>query len=436
MPPTLESYQRRFGYCPPAIAEQPAPGLGLVVVVPCHDEPDLAGALHSLHACALPDCAVEVIVVVNAAQGCSAPVAERTARLTTQTAAWMATHRREGLRYHLLDHPALPAHQAGVGLARKIGMDEAAARLWAAGNPAGIIAGYDADCRCSGNYLTALAGFFRDHPLAPAASVYFEHPLSGDGDARRAEGIVQYELFLRYYVAGLRFAGHPHPFHTLGSCMAVRAGPYLAQGGMNRRKAGEDFYFLAKFMKLGNFGEIRATTVRPAARLSHRVPFGTGRAMTDWMAGGQTGLAVYAPEIFVDLKAFLAAAPRFLSPARGAPAPLPAGLPPPLALFLEQASFPARLAEILGKSRSRATCEKHFFNWFDRFRVLKFAQFASERFYPRIPVAQAAGALLRLRDGKAPANHGPGAKGGGLPWPAAAALLARLREEERADPGG
>jgi len=47
---------------------------------------------------------------------------------------------------------------------------------------------------------------------------------------------------------------------------------YIAVRGMNRREAGEDFYFLNKLAKLGDIGQIHATTVYPSARPSRRVP--------------------------------------------------------------------------------------------------------------------------------------------------------------------
>ena len=61
--------------------------------------------------------------------------------------------------------------------------------------------------------------------------------------------------------------------------MAVRPEAYMKQGGMNRRKAGEDFYFLNKIMSLGGFGECAETTIYPSPRTSKRVPFGTGQAV-------------------------------------------------------------------------------------------------------------------------------------------------------------
>src|SRR5690606_5551781 len=131
-----------------------------------------------------------------------------------------------------------------VGLARKIGMDEALRRLDRAGRLDGVIACFDADCTCDPNYLVEVERFFRENPKAPGCSIYFEHPLSGPAEPGIYQAVARYELHLRYYIEALRHAGFPHAFHTIGSSMAARASAYLQQGGMNKRQAGEDFYFL------------------------------------------------------------------------------------------------------------------------------------------------------------------------------------------------
>jgi hypothetical protein len=45
---------------------------------------------------------------------------------------------------------------------------------------------------------------------------------------------------------------------------------------MNRRMAGEDFYFIQKLLPAGGFFNLNQTTVYPSPRSSARVPFGTG----------------------------------------------------------------------------------------------------------------------------------------------------------------
>ena len=182
---------------------------------------------------------------------------------------------RQGIKFRPVFLEELPDPKGGVGWARKIVLDEAARLL----SQEGIMLCLDSDCTVAQNYLKVVTDHFQSNPDCNAVSIYFEHNLDTLGyDERHA--IIQYELHLRYLVHAMRWAGHPFAFQTVGSSMAVRRKGYLAHGGMNTRQAGEDFYFLQKFIEVDSLQEIRNTTVYPSARISDRVPFGTGRAMS------------------------------------------------------------------------------------------------------------------------------------------------------------
>jgi glycosyltransferase involved in cell wall biosynthesis len=221
----------------------------LIIVIPAHDEPLLLDTLASLRCCQPPPHAVEVVVVINGSEQDGAALQQRQQLSWQQCQQWIA-HTPLPFAISLLYEPALPARQAGVGTARKIGMDWAAQRFAPAQRQCGAIVCLDADCQVAPNYLVALCQMFADHPDMPGCSLYFEHPLHGLPAPQR-QAILHYELYLRYYLHGLRWSGFPHAFHTIGSSMAVRADAYRAQGGMNRRKAGEDFYFLQKNYPVG-----------------------------------------------------------------------------------------------------------------------------------------------------------------------------------------
>ena len=267
----IKEYLRKHQLSPRYVDAPVSPDLGLVVVIPCYDEPDPITTLESLRANASPSCSTEVLVVVNDSDADAVTLRQRNDRTHARLTEWMADAGSPRLHFHVLRFSGLPRRHAGVGLARKLGMDEAVRRLAGTRTAGGIVASLDADCRCAPNYLSSIQRHFDAHVGSPAASIYFEHELSETGAPMAA-----YELFLRYYVEALRYSGYPHAFHTIGSCMAVRADAYVHQGGMNRRQGGEDFYFLHKLTRLGPITEIRDTTVFPSARLSTRVPFGTG----------------------------------------------------------------------------------------------------------------------------------------------------------------
>jgi glycosyltransferase involved in cell wall biosynthesis len=380
-------YFERFGFCERQIEAKPHPDLALSVVIPCHNEPDLVGALDSLAACIRPKCATEIIVVINSAATAADSVKEQNRRSYKSAVDWI---REPGFQVHLILAENLPRKHAGVGLARKIGMDEATRRLDDVGNLApGIIACFDADCTCAPNYLTALETHFDKHTKSPACSIRFEHPLTGDLDPRIYEAITAYELHLRYFIGACRFAEHPHAFHTIGSSMAVRAEIYIAQGGMNRRKAGEDFYFLQKIIPLGNFTELNSTRVIPSPRVSDRVPFGTGKAVGDALESDEIS-QTYPLEPFFELKEFFTNIDRdnLISDSPH--------IPPGLTPFLEQTNFSSAIQEIAAQTSSASAFRGRFFRWFDAFRLLKFVHFARDRHFGSREVCKTANELLQI----------------------------------------
>ncbi|NQZ98238.1 MAG: hypothetical protein HRU01_17125 [Myxococcales bacterium] len=179
----------------------------------------------------------------------------------------------------LIDRTAarsLPPKQ-GVGLARKIAAD-VALRLWAGGGvEAPWIHCTDADAVLPADALErplALAVDDTDMP-SPSALLYdFEHVLTGDPDGDAA--VLRYEIFLRYYVLGLRSAGSPWAHQSIGSTIAVAPDAYAGVRGFPRRLAGEDFHLLAKLAKLAPLRALRGEPIRLSGRVSRRVPFGTG----------------------------------------------------------------------------------------------------------------------------------------------------------------
>jgi hypothetical protein len=193
----------------------------------------------------------------------------------------------------------------------------------------------------------------------------------------------------------MRFTGFPYAHHTVGSCFGVRVDTYASQGGMNRRKGGEDFYFLHKIIPLGRFIDITTTRVVPSPRESYRVPFGTGPAITKRISEGSEMLT-YAPEAFTDLKQFFSAADEYYK-SDPSTVHLKLGmLSPAMKEFLNGIEVLAAIAEINSNTGSAESFINRFFRWFDAFRMVKFLNFASREYYPKIKVTEGAAELLRL----------------------------------------
>lgn len=189
----------------------------------------------------------------------------------------------------------LPSKTAGVGNARKVGMDQALLYFDYSLSGNAIVC-LDADCEVSPNYLTEIQKHFNNN--FETAVVKYEHRLDNDA-------IINYEIFLRYYVLGLKFAESPYAYHSIGSCMVIEPFTYVKIGGMNKKKAGEDFYFLEKAAKVTEVKSINTTTVFPSSRKSWRVPFGTGQRITRFYEKVKNEYVLYSPTSFVVLKEFL-----------------------------------------------------------------------------------------------------------------------------------
>ena len=65
----VQAYLKRRQLYPFQVPSEPSADLGLIVVIPCFDEPDILKPLRSLAACQRPSCGVEVLLVINAPTG-------------------------------------------------------------------------------------------------------------------------------------------------------------------------------------------------------------------------------------------------------------------------------------------------------------------------------------------------------------------------------
>ena len=362
--------------------------LGIIVVIPCSNESNLNTSLQSLLNCTAPNGKVEVITVINASENASAEIITQNKATLTSAVEWEKTNRKEHIHFHFIEENSLPKKHAGVGLARKIGMDEAVVRFEMINNKEGIILCFDADSQCELNYLVEVEKHFKTNPHSPACSIHFEHPLNGNQFSPKTyDGITQYELHLRIYKNGLVYAGLPYAFHTIGSSMAVRSNAYQKQNGMNKRKAGEDFYFLQKLIPLGNFTEIKTTTIIPSPRVSDRVPFGTGKAMQNFIDKGEETMMSYHPNSYKDLKQFCAVLPQLYTTDI-------IQMPNSITAFLKCINWQESLVKIKSNSTSEAHFVKLFFNWFNAFKVLKYMHFSRDSFNKDIPVFEAGNQML------------------------------------------
>ncbi len=276
-------------------------------------------------------------------------------------------------------------HWGGVGLARKIGCDSVLAFLLRLRGPKAlddfIFFSLDADTIVSPDYLEAAGRELKESGRAGGV-ISFKHQ-KADSAVNQA-AIDEYEAFLNYYVEGLRWAGSPYAFHTIGSCICFTASGYIRANGFGaRRQAGEDFYFCVELAKTGGICEINKPMVFPSARISRRVPFGTGKHIAHAMLKGGGALMVYDFQVFVCLRELLtvvstcadAGGDRIYVELKSAAT----------REFLESRGFSDIWRRFQNQYRTKDAIMAAFHRWFDGFVTLKYIHWLTEKEWPRRP---------------------------------------------------
>lgn len=286
----------------------------------------------------------------------------------------------------------LPAKGGGVGLARRIGLDLALARLQTHGRDPLLVC-LDADTLVRPDYLPALLRYFEGNACGGAV-IPFLHQQGLSPQADRA--ILRYELFLRCYVLGLSLATSPYAFHSVGSAMACRASAYVKIGGMNSRAAGEDFYFLQQLARTVGIAQVSGTVVYPSQRASHRVPFGTGRSIARILAGEPEAVLFYRGACFRVLGDWLLLVSERCDLEPDALLVCAGQISPHLAEYLET----IRCGEIWEKLRrnhpGRTAFLSAFNGWFDGLKTMKLIHHLSAGPFPRCQPDVAFAELLHL----------------------------------------
>jgi hypothetical protein len=376
------------------------PALSLIVMIPCLNEPEIIRTLESLWACEPIQSFCEVIVAVNDSKSSSPKVQQFNRDTFQKLMAWKQENDRTNLVLHPIYADSVTSKHAGAGMARKIGMDEAIRRFNAINKPDGVIVSLDADCLVSANYLKQIETVFTARKSCFAATINFSHRIEEMDNPKQKQGILLYEDYLHYYKKAHDFVGYPDSIYTIGSAFAVRAEAYVKQNGMNRRQAGEDFYFLYKLTKLGSITEITDAFVYPSARISDRVPFGTGASMTKWMNDAEDLAMTYNFSAFLDLKTLFDRVDSLFRIRPDAYNQLISELPLSIQKYILTIDFTGKLAEINQNSSSLSSFRKRFFQFFDAFIILRFLNFTHQEYYQRQKLSEAIHQLQDEETGK------------------------------------
>ncbi len=375
------------------VPETPLKDTGIILAVPAYNEPQITRMLDSLKECAIPGCETEVIVVINAPENAPPEHIEGNRQTLENIKSWKEQNKGCFFRLFCIEPTAcIPGW--GVGLARKTAMDEALRRFDAINRPEGVILCLDADCTVESGYLRQVCDELLKKKERDACSIYFEHPLTGNEYPElHYKSILLYELHLRYYYQGLIYSGFPYAFQTTGSAMAVKAFAYMKVGGMNRRQAGEDFYFIQKLVSSAHYFYLNSTTVYPSPRTSYRVPFGTGASMQKLIMNPDQPFMTYNPRAFNELKTAFSMLEEFFEAGNSEPGKLYLNLPESLKIFIGEVEWTGKVSEIKNNTKGFPSFQKRFFAWFNMFKIVKYLNFVHQDYFRKVPVELAASSL-------------------------------------------
>ena len=326
----------------------------------------------------------------------------------------------QGIEILIVDRsqePWLIPSDQGVGMVRKIGADIALLLISAGKIASRWIHNTDADARVPSDYfLRTSEQIVSTAGKAKKASCYiypYQHiPNPNMGQQEHNiywPAVIDYELWLRYYVAGLQWAGSCYAYPSIGSLLACHSLAYARTRGFPKKMAGEDFYFQNKLAKMGSMLNLDGEPIRLLTRPSSRVPFGTGQGTIKISQLNQAGqqYEVYHPLVFDFLKGFLAAAGDWL-------------LAPEKTTDEKQAVFYSALQKLLPargqkeidraewlqnllielqvfknlsaaekRSRSSEGAKQQFDDWFDSFRTLKLIHRLRDDLYGSLALGEA-----------------------------------------------
>jgi len=260
----------------------------------------------------------------------------------------------------------LPLKHAGVGLARKIGMDLVLPHLLSSKS---LIFCTDADTKVSPDYLSKVTQYFDSHNTS-AAVIGFDHLQSEDSAINDAIG--KYENFLKTTAEKMKNAGSPYGYVSMGSTIVCTAEAYCAVGGMSRKKATEDFYFLQELTKYCGVHNIPETLVFPSPRPISRVYLGTGYRMEQMQKGFDITNLYYSDDAYRYLSKWLQLGGHAWEKSLNDLLKDIKSIHPNLIGFLKIEGIETIWSKIQNNAPSELHFKEQFHRWFDGLKTIRF----------------------------------------------------------------
>ena len=259
----------------------------------------------------------------------------------------------------------LPDKYAGVGLARKIGMDLVLPYLSSTNS---LIFCTDADTIVSKDYFEKVITYY-NCTGSHASVVGFQHLESND--KKQEDAIRQYETYLLTTANKMSAAGSPYGYVAMGSTIVCTVEAYCAVGGMSRKKATEDFYFLQELAKYCGVHTIPEILVQPSSRQISRVHLGTGFRMEQIQKGLDIHSLYYSEEAFLLLANWINLGSNAWEMALSTLYRKSTDLNPNLTDFLHDEGIEDVWSNLQTNAPSKFHFSKQFHRWFDGLKTIR-----------------------------------------------------------------
>ena len=364
----IPSYLKKRGVTGPwKIAPKPSRKFNYAVVIPAYGEPEyLPTTLLSLNENNTPLLKnTLVVVVINNAENSPKEI-RRDNQHCLDLLCSSDYHYSLGIVDAFSKGLALSPKHAGVGLTRKIGMDLVLPYLSIQDS---LIFCMDADTIVDKRYLEKVLEYFHTNN-AKAAVVGFRHLESTDSELEKA--IRQYEKYLLTTAQNMRDARSPYGYVAMGSTMVCTTEAYCAVGGMPRKKATEDFYFLQELTKYCGVHTIPEILVYPSPRPISRVYLGTGFRMKQAENGFNFSTLFYSDDAFDLLAQWLKLGNSAWKSNLADILEKSNTINPYLADFLKQEKIESIWTKIQSNAPSNSHFSQQFHRWFDGLKTIRF----------------------------------------------------------------
>ncbi|MCF6319229.1 MAG: hypothetical protein L3J83_08130 [Proteobacteria bacterium] len=271
----------------------------------------------------------------------------------------------------------------GVGLARKIGCDIALKYYTHGIIKYPWIYSTDADVILPKNYFSGAINDCGDNDCKDSdceerSAIVLEFDHISD-DQRLNQLQFCYDFKLRYYHAGITYAGTSYDYIPLGSTLIINMKCYAQVRGFPKRNAGEDFYLLNKLAKIKPIKYlVDGLVVKIKSRFSNRVPFGTGPALLkiNKLPSLDT-YRYYHPNCFIELKKWISYLQNLWSDNQlNIKCPADKNLQDLYDYLSCEVVFEKSQAQITSANR----WQQFIHQWFDAFKVLKAVHFFDKKY--------------------------------------------------------